>query len=228
MLACRTAGVAQTRALGAAVAAVVDVGDVVVLVGDLGAGKTAFVQGFAASLGVVAPVTSPTFTLANRYEGRLVVNHLDVYRFDRPEEASDLALPEILDEGVTLVEWGDTISSALPAEHLSVRIRFGDHRDHDSHDGAGRGVGREGVGSDGVGGVGAGRDGGHDDGSTGREGTGSDGDDDGTDNGGGAGTGRDGDCGDDDRRFELWGRGESWQRRADRLRFALEPWALPC
>ena len=129
MIACNTAGVDETKAVGAAVAALVETGDVVVLVGDLGAGKTAFVQGFAASLGVSAPVTSPTFTLANRYEGRLVVNHLDVYRFDCPEEVSDLALPELLDDGVTLVEWGDTISSALPAEHLSVTIRFGDGDD---------------------------------------------------------------------------------------------------
>ena len=125
MIACSTAGVDETRALGAAVAGFVDTGDVVVLVGDLGAGKTAFVQGFASRLGVTAPVTSPTFTLANRYEGRLVVNHLDVYRFDCPDEVSDLALPELLDEGVTLVEWGDTISGALPAEHLSVTIRLG-------------------------------------------------------------------------------------------------------
>ena len=129
MIACSTAGVDETRALGASVASVAATGDVVVLVGDLGAGKTAFVQGFAAALGVTAPVTSPTFTLANRYEGRLVVNHLDVYRFDRPEEVSDLALPELLDEGVTLVEWGDTIASALPAEHLSVTIRLGDGDD---------------------------------------------------------------------------------------------------
>ena len=125
MIACSTVAVDETRALGGAVAAVVDTGDVLVLVGDLGAGKTAFVQGFAATLGVTAPVTSPTFTLANRYEGRLVVNHLDVYRFDSPEEVGDLALPELLDEGVTLVEWGDTIASALPVEHLSVTIRFG-------------------------------------------------------------------------------------------------------
>ena len=125
MIACSTATVDETKALGAAVAAIVDTGDVVVLIGDLGAGKTAFVQGLATTLGVTAPVTSPTFTLANRYEGRLVVNHLDVYRFDCPEEVSDLALPELLDEGVTLVEWGDTISSALGPDHLSVTIRFG-------------------------------------------------------------------------------------------------------
>ena len=125
MLCCGTGGVEETRALGGAVAGVVETGDVVVLVGDLGAGKTAFAQGFAASLGVTAPVTSPTFTLANRYEGHLVVNHLDVYRFDRLDEVHDLALPELLDDGVTLVEWGDTISPALPAGRLSVTIRFG-------------------------------------------------------------------------------------------------------
>ena len=160
MIACSTATVDETRALGGAVAAVVATGDVVVLVGDLGAGKTAFVQGFAAALGVAAPVTSPTFTLANRYEGRLVINHLDVYRFDGLAEVRDLALPELLDEGVTLVEWGDTISPALPAERLSVTIRFG--------------------------------------------------------------------SGDNDRCFELRSRGESWQRRTDRLAAALQPWTPPC
>ncbi|MCY4422801.1 MAG: tRNA (adenosine(37)-N6)-threonylcarbamoyltransferase complex ATPase subunit type 1 TsaE [Acidimicrobiaceae bacterium] len=139
MFACRTAGVDQTRALGGAVASLVHAGDVVVLVGDLGAGKTAFVQGFAASLGVTAPVTSPTFTLANRYEGRLVVNHLDVYRFEHSGEVQDLALPELLDEGVTLVEWGDTILVALPAEHLSVTIRFGDGDDDRSFELRGQG-----------------------------------------------------------------------------------------
>ena len=139
MLACRTAGVDETRALGGAVAAIVETGDVVVLVGDLGAGKTAFVQGFAASLGVTAPVTSPTFTLANRYEGRLLVNHLDVYRFEHFDEVRDLALPELLDDGVTLVEWGDIISTALGAEHLSVTIRFGEGDDDRSFEFQGRG-----------------------------------------------------------------------------------------
>ncbi len=129
MIACSTAAADETRAAGGAVAAVAETGDVVVLVGDLGAGKTAFVQGFAAALGVTAAVTSPTFTLANRYQGRLVVNHLDVYRFDGPAEVVDLALPELLDDGVTLVEWGDTITADLPADRLSVTISFGDGPD---------------------------------------------------------------------------------------------------
>ena len=124
-----TATVEQTRALGAAVADIVARRDLLVLVGDLGAGKTAFTQGFAAALDVDEPVTSPTFTLANRYEGRLIVNHLDVYRLGEPAEARDLALPELLEDGVTLIEWGDVILAALPAERLDLRITFGDGDD---------------------------------------------------------------------------------------------------
>ncbi|MDW3220795.1 MAG: tRNA (adenosine(37)-N6)-threonylcarbamoyltransferase complex ATPase subunit type 1 TsaE [Acidimicrobiales bacterium] len=122
----RTATAAQTRGLAAAIAPLVGDGDLLMLVGDLGAGKTAFTQGLAAALGVTEPVTSPTFTLANRYEGRLVVNHLDVYRIEALEEAQDLALVELLEEGVTLIEWGDIILPALPEDRLDVRITFGD------------------------------------------------------------------------------------------------------
>ncbi len=122
----------QTRLLAGAVAGLVDDGDLVLLVGDLGAGKTAFTQGFAAALGVSAPVTSPTFTLANRYEGRLTVNHLDVYRLEDLVEARDLAIPELLEQGVTLIEWGQMILPALPTERLDVRITFGDG-DDDRH-----------------------------------------------------------------------------------------------
>lgn len=131
-VACWTSSVDQTRLLAGAVAGLVDEGDLVLLVGDLGAGKTAFTQGFAAALGVSAPVTSPTFTLANRYEGRLTVNHLDVYRLEDLVEARDLAIPELLEQGVTLIEWGQMILPALPTERLDVRITFGDG-DDDRH-----------------------------------------------------------------------------------------------
>ncbi|MDE0065493.1 MAG: tRNA (adenosine(37)-N6)-threonylcarbamoyltransferase complex ATPase subunit type 1 TsaE [Acidimicrobiaceae bacterium] len=126
---CWTSAVEQTRLLAGAVAGLVDDGDLLLLVGDLGAGKTAFTQGFAAALGVSAPVTSPTFTLANRYEGRLIVNHLDVYRLEDLVEARDLAIPELLEQGVTLIEWGQMILPALPTERLDVSITFGDGDD---------------------------------------------------------------------------------------------------
>jgi tRNA threonylcarbamoyladenosine biosynthesis protein TsaE len=125
-----TSGPEATRRLAAAVAELARPGDVVLLAGDLGAGKTAFAQGFGAALGVDEPITSPTFTLVNRYEGRLPLHHLDVYRLDRLEEVSDLGLEEFLDEeGVVLIEWGDRITPVLPADFLEVRITLGDGDD---------------------------------------------------------------------------------------------------
>ena len=104
-------------------------GDLLVLVGDLGAGKTHFTQGFARALGVTEPVTSPTFTLANRYEGDLVINHLDAYRIEQFGDAEDLAIPELLEDGVTLIEWGNNILPALPPDLLEVRILLGEGDD---------------------------------------------------------------------------------------------------
>ena len=121
-----TASVDQTRDLAAALAVLARPGDVIVLAGDLGAGKTAFVQGFGRGLGVVERITSPTFTLVHVYEGRLPVHHLDVYRLEQMSEALDLGLAEMLDEGgVVLVEWGDAITRLLPHDHLEVRLTFG-------------------------------------------------------------------------------------------------------
>jgi tRNA threonylcarbamoyladenosine biosynthesis protein TsaE len=125
-----TASVEETRDLAAALAALARPGDVVVLAGDLGAGKTAFVQGFGRGLGVEERITSPTFTLVHVYEGRLPVHHLDVYRLEQLSEALDLGLAEMLDEGgVVLVEWGDAITPLLPHDHLEVRLTFGERDD---------------------------------------------------------------------------------------------------
>ena len=121
-----TTSVDQTRDLAAALSSLARPGDVIVLAGDLGAGKTAFVQGFGRGLGVPDRITSPTFTLVHVYEGRLPVHHLDVYRLGQLSEALDLGLPEMLDDGgVVLIEWGDAILPVLPHDYLEVRITFG-------------------------------------------------------------------------------------------------------
>ena len=125
----RSKGVDDTHVAAAAIASIARPGDLILLVGELGVGKTAFVQGFARRLGVTSPVTSPTFTLVHRYEGDVVVHHVDVYRLERLSEVTDLGLSEMLDEGVTLIEWGDAVTPALPADFLEVRLSYVDEDD---------------------------------------------------------------------------------------------------
>jgi tRNA threonylcarbamoyladenosine biosynthesis protein TsaE len=116
----------DTRDLAARLAGVARPGDVVLLAGDLGAGKTTFTQGFARGLGVPEQVTSPTFTLVHTYEGRLKLVHVDVYRLDLLQEVIDLGLPELIDEGaVALIEWGDAAAPVLATDFLRVRIEHG-------------------------------------------------------------------------------------------------------
>jgi tRNA threonylcarbamoyladenosine biosynthesis protein TsaE len=123
----KTTSLADTHALAAAIASLVGPGDLILLTGDLGVGKTAFAQGFGAALGVEQAITSPTFTLANRYEGRIVMNHLDVYRLEHMVEVLDLDLPELIDDdAVTLIEWGDVIAPELTNDYLVVCLGFVD------------------------------------------------------------------------------------------------------
>jgi len=131
MIHAATKAVEQTKELAATIAALVRPGDIVLLSGDLGAGKTAFVQGFARALGIVEHVTSPTFTIARAYEGgRLRLHHLDVYRLDHLQEAEDLGLAELVDDdGVTLIEWGEAVAPVLPADYLAVALAYGDGDD---------------------------------------------------------------------------------------------------
>ena len=117
-----TTSVEATRAFGRALAAHLRPGDVIVLTGDLGAGKTACSQGIAAGLGVTERVTSPTFTIVQEYEGDVPVQHLDLYRLGSVQEVLDLGLDETIDDRVTLVEWGDVALAALPEEHLELVI----------------------------------------------------------------------------------------------------------
>lgn len=119
---------AATERLAGRLAPLLHPGDLILLEGDLGAGKTAFTQGLARAMGVTEAVTSPTFVLVNQYRteagGELV--HVDVYRLERLSEVVDLALPEMLDDGaVVVVEWGERAAAALPPDHLHIRITAG-------------------------------------------------------------------------------------------------------
>jgi tRNA threonylcarbamoyladenosine biosynthesis protein TsaE len=120
----RTATADDTRAAGAELAGVLQPHDVVVLTGDLGAGKTTFVQGIARGLGATEHVASPTFTLIREYtSGRVPLAHVDLYRLDREQDVIDLALDELEDgERVLLVEWGDPVADLLGAERLRVEL----------------------------------------------------------------------------------------------------------
>ncbi len=124
-------GPERTRRLAAAMAEAMVDGDLLVLTGDLGAGKTCFTQGLGSGLGIDERITSPTFTLANRYHGRLTLNHLDVYRLDGEAGAADLALDELLETGVTVIEWGDRVVGLLPDERFTVTLSFPDPTDDD-------------------------------------------------------------------------------------------------
>lgn len=128
----QTNGPADTQEFAAALAGVLRDSDLLVLAGDLGAGKTCFTQGLGQALGIEQRITSPTFTLANHYQGRLELNHLDVYRIDQLADSLDLDLPELLETGVTVIEWGEQLLPVLPASHLNIRLLMAgptdDHR----------------------------------------------------------------------------------------------------
>jgi len=130
MLMARTKSVDDTRSLAMEIAGLARSGDLLLLAGDLGAGKTSFVQGFGRALGVEEAVTSPTFVLVRTYEGRMPLVHVDVYRLDHLQELLDLGIGELLDSGgVTLIEWGDAVLPALPSDFLEVRLELGEGDD---------------------------------------------------------------------------------------------------
>jgi tRNA threonylcarbamoyladenosine biosynthesis protein TsaE len=115
---------AQTERLGARLGELLAAGDVVLLEGGLGAGKTVFAQGVARGLGVNDPVTSPTFVLVHEYEGRVPLYHADLYRLAGAAEATTIGLEEYLwGDGVTLIEWPERAASLVPPEHLAVALR---------------------------------------------------------------------------------------------------------
>ncbi len=122
----QTASAEETKRVGAQLAERLRPGDVVVLNGDLGAGKTQFVQGVAEALGVQGPGTSPTFNILLAYEGRLPLNHFDLYRLDSADELDDIGYWEVLeDDGATFIEWGDKFPEAMPDDYLEIRLSTG-------------------------------------------------------------------------------------------------------
>jgi tRNA threonylcarbamoyladenosine biosynthesis protein TsaE len=120
-----TQSAAETRFMGECLGRVLEPGDVVTLSGDLGAGKTCFAQGVALGLGVdrSLPVTSPTFTILNEYQGRCPFYHFDFYRFRPGEDLRDLGFEEqFAGTGVCLVEWPERLAGSLTPEYLELCI----------------------------------------------------------------------------------------------------------
>jgi tRNA threonylcarbamoyladenosine biosynthesis protein TsaE len=113
----------ETQAAGERLGARLEAGDVVACIGELGAGKTCFLQGLARGLGVEDDVTSPTFVLVNQYRGRLPVYHVDAYRTESLTELVDLGFEEMLHgDGVTVIEWADKLLPLLPPSTITVTI----------------------------------------------------------------------------------------------------------
>jgi tRNA threonylcarbamoyladenosine biosynthesis protein TsaE len=114
---------AQTRRLGARLAAWLGPGDVLALIGDLGSGKTRWIQGVCLGLAVSDPVISPSFTLVNEYQGRLPVYHIDLYRLANMSDVRTFGLDDYLyGSGVSLIEWADRAKHLLPAEYLDIEL----------------------------------------------------------------------------------------------------------
>lgn len=125
MLTFITSGPAITGELGAVLAPLLRPGDVLLLSGDLGAGKTRLTKGLAEGLGVVEPVTSPTFNILLVHDGRIPLYHFDVYRLDEAAQLEDLDYFAILEaDGVSVVEWGDRFPEAMPVDRLDISIRI--------------------------------------------------------------------------------------------------------
>ena len=119
----RTASAAETEAAGAEIAARLEGGDIVVVSGDLGAGKTTLIRGASRELGVAGPVTSPTYTIGQRYDGRIPVFHLDLYRLGTLEGEDPGLLEDYLaPDAVTFIEWPGLALPELPREPVRVQI----------------------------------------------------------------------------------------------------------
>ena len=117
----------ETKNLGKAVSKLVKPGDILAFYGELGAGKTCFIQGISRGLKVEDYVVSPSFTIINEYQGKIPVYHFDLFRLNNAEEILELGYEEYFyGEGLTVVEWAEKIEQLLPKEHLKIGIKFKD------------------------------------------------------------------------------------------------------
>ncbi|HLR35517.1 MAG TPA: tRNA (adenosine(37)-N6)-threonylcarbamoyltransferase complex ATPase subunit type 1 TsaE [Tissierellales bacterium] len=116
----------ETKKFGMKLGEILKSGDLISLMGDLGAGKTTLTQSIAQGLEINDYVTSPTFTLINEYEGKLPLYHFDVYRLGSIDELYDLGYEEYFySNGVTIVEWGDKVLDLLPKDRINIKIEKG-------------------------------------------------------------------------------------------------------
>jgi len=121
----------QTRHVGMRLGGALQAGDVICLQGDLGAGKTTFVQGIAEGWGSLDAVSSPTFIIVNQYRGAddRQLHHMDAYRLDSTPEAEELDLDAMLARGALLIEWPERIRELIPAEHLWIQFEYRDEEE---------------------------------------------------------------------------------------------------
>ena len=122
----QSTGAEFTQDLGRTIGEQASAGDVILLTGELGAGKTCLTQGIALGLGVEGYVRSPTFVLMTRHKGRLTLHHVDLYRMNSPAEAWDLGLDEqLFGEGVCVIEWADRALEIFPEDCLWIDLKYG-------------------------------------------------------------------------------------------------------
>ena len=117
----------ETKDLGKEVSKLTKPGDLIAFYGELGAGKTCFIQGISRGLKVKDYVTSPSFTIINEYRGKIPIYHFDLFRLDTPEDILELGYKEYFyGVGLTVIEWAEKIKQLLPKEHLRIEIKFKD------------------------------------------------------------------------------------------------------
>lgn len=114
---------ADTQKIAAELVNTLTPGSVICMYGDLGAGKTAFVQGMAVALEIDEPVTSPTFTIVNEYYGKMPLYHFDVYRIGSSDEMFEIGFDEYIDgDGISVIEWAELIEDILPEDRINITI----------------------------------------------------------------------------------------------------------